>query len=472
MLNRHYLGDAPHPADLTYIDGYMTDLDQHPADDGPAPLSEADAPASASAPAPADSPVDGERKVPLVMAEPKDRAPGEVQSNPIGLVFIAGLFAMLWFWAGPRYFFVVVGLVIMIFLHELGHYMTARWTGMKATQFFLFMGPRIWSFQRGETEYGIRSLPVGAFVRIVGMHNLDPYDPADADRAYMNKSYPRRMLVITAGSMMHFIQAILLFLVVTTAVGLDNPDRWSIGQVSRLTTGETPSVVAELEPGDTIVEVDGVVTTNWVEMRDYIRDNPGREVSLTVLSDGETSVRSTTLATLTDEEGDDYGFLGVSPTFEHTRGSPWLAFEMFGETFWQALKSIPVFLSPSTFAELGQLMFSGSEQVDRNSDEALERPISVVGAVRIAGDPDFDIAWPITMLAILNIFIGILNLVPLLPLDGGHAAVATYERIRSRRGRPYHADIAKLLPLTYAVVGVLAFVMISTVYLDIVRPIN
>jgi membrane-associated protease RseP (regulator of RpoE activity) len=415
---------------------------------------------------------DAKRDVPLVMAEPKDRAPGEAQSNPIGLIFIVGLFALLWFAAGPRYFMVAVGLMIMIFLHELGHFMTARWTGMKATQFFLFMGPRIWSFQRGETEYGIRSLPLGAFVRIIGMHNLDPPDPADADRAYMNKSYPKRMLVITAGSMMHFIQAILLFMVVTTAIGLDDPDRWSIDEISRLETGETPSVEAGLQPGDTITAIDGLGTTNWVELRDYIRENPGAEVTLTVLSDGETSERVTTLATRPDAEtGDPVGFLGVTPTFEHTRESPLLAVQMFGETFWQSLTSIPRFLSPSTFIELGQLMFSGSETVDATSEEA-ERPISVVGAVRIAGDPDFDIAWSISLLAVLNIFIGILNLMPLLPLDGGHAAIATYERLRSRKGRPYHIDVAKLLPLTYAVVFLLGFVFISTLYLDIARPIT
>ncbi|MEM7276176.1 MAG: site-2 protease family protein, partial [Actinomycetota bacterium] len=134
--------------------------------------------------------------------------------------------------------------------------------------------------------------------------------------------------------------------------------------------------------------------------------------------------------------------------------------------------SIPQFLSPSTFAELGQLMTEGSAQVDRDSDEALERPISLVGAVRIAGEPEAEISQPIFLLGVLNIFIGILNLLPLLPLDGGHAAIATYERIRSRNGKRYHADIAKLLPLTYAVVALFLFIFVSTVYLDIVRPIG
>lgn len=410
--------------------------------------------------------------VPLVFAEPKDRAPEEVQSNPLGLILIAGLFGLLWFGAGPRYFWVVVGLMVMIFLHELGHYLTARWTGMKATQFFLFMGPRIWSFHRGETEYGIRLLPIGAFVRIIGMHNLDPVAPEDESRAYKNKSYPRRMLVITAGSLMHFIQAIILFLIVTSFIGLDDPEKWSVGEISALETGETPAVVAELAPGDTITAVDGVVSTDWRDLRTYIRANPGETVDLTVIRDGETIQKTTTLATLEDANGgDDFGFLGVAPSFEHTRQSPVLAFELFGETFWQALTSLPRFLSPSTFTNLGSSVLSGAGEVDIESEEA-QRPISVVGAVRIAGQPDFDITWPISLLAILNIFIGLLNLVPLLPLDGGHAAIATYERIRSRKDKPYHADVAKLLPLTYGVVALLAFVMLSTVYLDIVRPIQ
>ncbi len=127
----------------------------------------------------------------------------------IGLGVIAVLLVALYMWS-PWAFVFVIGLLISIFLHELGHFSTARWTGMKATQFFLFMGPKLWSFRRGETEYGIRAYPVGAFVRIIGMNNLDEVAPEDEPRAYRNKSYPRRMLVITAGSIMHILIAIAL----------------------------------------------------------------------------------------------------------------------------------------------------------------------------------------------------------------------------------------------------------------------
>ena len=107
-------------------------------------------------------------------------------------------------------FVFAVGILISVFLHEAGHFVTARMTGMKATQFFLGFGPRLWSFHRGETEYGVRALPLGAFVRIIGMNNMDEVPPADEARTYRQKSYPRRMLVISAGSLMHLLIAIVL----------------------------------------------------------------------------------------------------------------------------------------------------------------------------------------------------------------------------------------------------------------------
>ncbi len=413
-----------------------------------------------------------DQRPPWVMAEPKEVEAGEEKTSPIGLVILALLFGLLWFGAGPRAFLVVMGLMVMIFLHELGHFMTARWTGMKATQFFLFMGPRIWSFRRGETEYGIRSLPVGAFVRIVGMNNLDPYPPEDRERAYMHKSYPRRMLVITAGSMMHFIQAFILFIVLSSVIGAPDSSKWTIAEISRLETGETPSVEAGLVPGETITAVDGVDTTDFAVLQEYVRERAGETVELEIV--GEDGVRTvdTTLAERPLSDGTMAGFLGVSPDFGKTKQSPVAGIEEFGTAFWRSLTLIPQFLSIDTLTNLVSLMGQGSADVDILSDEAATRPVSMVGAVRLAGNAEADWAIPVVMLAYINIFVGIFNLLPLLPLDGGHAAIATYERIRSRKGKPHHMDVAKLLPLTYAVVAVLAFLMISTVWLDIFRPIG
>ncbi|MEM8925042.1 MAG: RIP metalloprotease [Actinomycetota bacterium] len=417
--------------------------------------------------------MDEDKKAPWALVEPEDVAPGEERTNPFGLVMIIGLFALLWFWAGPRYFLVVLGLMIMIFLHELGHFVTARWTGMKATQFFLFMGPRIWSFRRGETEYGLRSLPLGAFVKIVGMNNLDPTPPEDEHRAYRNKSYPRKMLVITAGSMMHFIQALILFIVLSSVIGSPDYDRWTISAISRLETGETPSVEAGLVPGETILSVDGTSSTNFRDLQEYLRDRPGEEVALEVqgLDDSVRTV-STELATVPLSNGDEIGFLGITPATERARTSPVEGMENFGIAFWESLKAIPRLLSPTTYLNLVGLMFQGQEEVSLTSEEAQNRPVSMVGAVRLAGSASFDWAFPVSMLAFINIFVGIFNLVPLLPLDGGHAAIATYERIRSRDGKPYHMDVAKLLPLTYVVIAMLGFLMLTTIWLDIFRPIG
>ncbi len=438
---------------------------------------------------------DDASSTPWVMREPAERAPGEEATNPINLALFLGLFGLIWYFAGFRSFLFVMGLVVMIFLHELGHFMTARWTGMKATQFFIGFGPRIWSFRRGEVEYGLRAIPAGAFVRILGMNNLDPIeDPADQPRAYMHKSYPRRMLVITAGSIMHFIQAVLLFIFAFSVVGEIDPDSsWDIATISgadlleqpdspdgeATITREVPAEEAGLLPGDTIAAVDGIDTVLWADLRTYLRDRPGEPVTLSVIrADGSQDDVVATLATIPDTASDNpdavVGFLGIAPSFDgRDRLSPVVGVEAFGSAMKAGVTTIPRFFTPSNFANLGSLLFQGQQDVDIASDEANERPISMVGAVRIAGQEDFDPLVPITFLAFINVFVGLVNLVPLLPLDGGHAAIATYERIRSQFTKePYHADVAKLLPMTYGVVMLLAFLFISTVWLDIFRPIS
>jgi len=374
----------------------------------------------------------------------------------------------------------------MIFLHELGHFMTAKWTGMKSTQFFLGFGPTLLSRTRGEVEWGIKALPLGAFVRIVGMSNLDPFDPEDAPKAYINKSYPRRMLVITAGSMMHFIQAAVILVFVVSFIGvrdaavidqalIDEPRPWTIGEISRLETGETPSIEAGLNVGDRIVAIDGVPLDDFVGMAEYIRARPGEEVTLEIERADGVFEATTVLAEVPTEDGGTVGFLGVAALYDRQTLSPVSAIGLGVEVGTTAMTFIPQrFLSPSTWANLGSLVLEGSEQVDITSDEAAERPISLVGAVRISGQvAEIDWALSLLFLAQINIFVGILNLIPLLPLDGGHAAIATYERLRSRKGRaPYRADITKLLPITYAVVALFGFIGLTTVWLDIVRPIS
>ncbi len=406
-------------------------------------------------------------------------------TNWPALIVLAGFFAFIGY-LGIAYLAMVLGLVIMIFLHELGHYMTAKWSGMKSTQFFIGFGPTLFSRQRGEVEWGIKALPFGAFVRIVGMSNLDPFDPEDADKAYINKSYPRRMWVITAGSMMHFIQAAVILVFVVSIVGLrdaaiidealdDAPRPWTIGEISQLETGETPSIEAGLAVGDRIVAIDGQPLSDFVSLAEYVRARPGEDVTLEIARGDEIFDTTTTLTEVPTDDGGTIGFLGVAALYDRQTLSPGAAIGLGVDVGSTAITFIPQrFFSPETWANLGALVLEGPEDVSITSDEAAERPISLVGAVRISGQvAEIDWALSLLFLAQINIFVGILNLIPLLPLDGGHAAIATYERIRSRKGiAPYRADIAKLLPLTYVVVAVFGFIGLTTVWLDIVRPIS
>ncbi len=403
---------------------------------------------------------------------------GEGEVNWPLLIGLIGLLGFLGF-VGIRYLAVVLALLLMIFLHELGHFLTARWTGMKVTQFFLGFGKTIWSFRRGEVEYGIKVVPAGAFVRIIGMNNLDPVEPADEPRAYRNASYPRRMLVITAGSMMHFLQAILIFVVVTSFIGIRDRDEaaWEIAELSQLEDGSpAPAIVAGLEIGDRIVAIDGLGTVPFEGVVDYLSARPGEEVTLLVereVPEASTQTLELTavLASVPQSDGSVRGFLGVGPQFDRIRSGPVDGLQFFWENLSEAVTAIPRFFGPSSLANLGSLVLEGSEEVDITSAEA-ERPISMVGAVRVAGNPDFDWIAPLIILGSINVFIGVINLVPLLPLDGGHAAIATYERVRSIRGRRHQVDVAKLMPLTYAVVALMGFIFLTTIWLDIARPIG
>src|SRR4051812_7182948 len=135
---------------------------------------------------------------------------GELASSPIRLVLLVGGILALGFVAGWPVLVIVLAIIVMIFLHELGHYVTAKWAGMKVTEYFIGFGPRIWSFQRGETEYGVKAIPAGAYVRIIGMNSLDEVDPADEPRTYRQQPFWQRFTVAVAGSTMHFLLALIL----------------------------------------------------------------------------------------------------------------------------------------------------------------------------------------------------------------------------------------------------------------------
>lgn len=390
------------------------------------------------------------------------------QRAVIGIGIIIALLVLLYSWSTWAFVF-VIGLLISIFLHELGHFVTARWTGMKATQFFLFMGPKLWSFRRGETEYGVRAYPVGAFVRIIGMNNLDEVAPEDEARAYRNKSYPRRMLVITAGSIMHMLIAVALFLGVYAVNGKQvESGRVGIGSVE---VGY-PAAQAGVHAGDIVLSIDGVRPTTPDAFVTEIRSHqPGDSVTL-VLQRGDATVTRVVGLGSNPTQGEGFGkaFLGVSSGSEvvwNNESIPRAArdgiFEM-GPAVWRSVVGVVKVLNPVNI--IGHL--SGSNN-DLNT-----RPTTVVGISKMSASIGDSAGFGGLLLTLgaVNVFVGLLNLFPVLPFDGGHAAIATYERLRSRRGRaPYRADITKMIPVAMTMIAVLAMLFITGLYLDVTKPL-
>ena len=359
----------------------------------------------------------------------------------------------------------VVGLLVSVFLHEIGHFVTAGWAGMKRTQFFMGFGPKLWSTHRNGVEYGVRALPLGAFVRIVGMNNLDPVDEADRDVAYSAKPYRWRLLVITAGSIMHAIIAVVILVFVYTVGGrVQETGRTEIFAVSEGSAAEA----AGLRSGDVVVSVGGERIDSSDELRTVVASfAPGTMVDIGFERDGRFSTTEATLQARpsADEVGqgflgvgtDSYGRdrLGVLEAASHVAGDLW---EGMGNTF----EGIVTVVNP----------VNQWEQVTNEDADPGKRPTTVVGITQVAGDigERNGIFSVLEILAAVNIFVGIFNLLPLLPFDGGHALIATYERLRSRPGRRYQADVEKMWPVTVAVLTMLLFLTMTGLYLDITRP--
>jgi membrane-associated protease RseP (regulator of RpoE activity) len=417
-----------------------------------------------------------------------------VRDGRVSLYVLIAFVVLIGLLGGWSTLFVIAAIIVMVFLHELGHYLTAKAAGMKVTEFFIGFGPKIWSFKRGETEYGFKAIPAGAYVRIIGMHNLEEVKPEDEPRTYRQKPFWRRLSVAVAGSAMHFlialtcIWAILVFSGAPQGglfqVAKESPE-WAIDEI----TPGSGADVAGLQAGDKIVSFNGERHDLFSEIRPLIQDSPGKTVQLGVLRNGQ---ELTLTATIGEDAG--HGLLGVrtkQPDVVIEKKNPVLAvpqsFLEFGTATTESLKALGGRFSPAGISDFASQVADGSNEgpvvsngssggaSSSSQSENKDRFISIVGAVGIGAELTRQ-GWVsfVFFLALINIFIGIFNLVPLLPLDGGHVAIAVYEKIRSMLsgGKPYHADVAKLLPLTYAVVLVLVFVGVSSLYLDIVNPIH
>ena len=385
----------------------------------------------------------------------------------------------------------IVALLFSVMLHETGHFVTAKKFGMKVTRYFVGFGPTIWSTWRGETEYGIKALPFGGFVKIVGMTSLDEVDPADEPRSFRRQPGWQRIIVLCAGSFMHFVLAFLLIFSLALGIGIENANTTQLGTVSRCVASSStalangtctasdkasPAKQAGLRVGDKVTAFDGMPVSTWTQLGDAIRRaRPGAPATITVLRDGKTLTLHATLTTISGRSG---AYLGVAPTVVFQVASPWRAVQYAGSAFGQVI----VGSAKAVAALPGALPKLFSK--DR-ANTAGGQVSSVVGAAEATGAAvaanvgwQYKVSFVLLLIASLNIFVGVFNMLPLLPLDGWHVAVVIYERIRAwlarlrRRRDPGLVDMAKLLPVSFSIFVVLIFFGVVLILADIVNPVN
>jgi membrane-associated protease RseP (regulator of RpoE activity) len=431
--------------------------------------------------------------------QPGDRdRPAERETSFLPLAIAGVLLLVLGLRAGLPLILMILGVIVMITIHELGHFLTAKWAGMKVTEFFIGFGPKLWSFRRGETEYGFKAVPAGAYVRIIGMNNLDEVAPEDEARAYRQQSFPKRLAVVLAGPATHLLQAFVILFVMFTLVGvrggepliedegklISDEDSWFVESV----TPDSAAEAAGLRSGDRIAAFDGEQVRTWADVQGQIGSRDvGDQVTLTVLRSGEEIDLTTELGGRPRSAGGDPGspFLGVGPDWAKETIGPVEAtgrsITATGDVMWQSLVAMGSFFSPEGLGSYADTVSEGSGTTSPGAggsgsgdevEEGGDRVLSILGVLRLgsdAGANGLDNLLPIFLM--ITVFVGLINLVPLLPFDGGHAVVAIYERVRSRNGQRYHADVTKLLPVAYAVVMGLVILGVTSLYLDIVNPI-
>ncbi len=381
-------------------------------------------------------------------------------------------------------FSVIVSLVAIVMLHELGHFVAAKASGMKVTEYFVGFGPRIWSFRRGETEYGVKALPFGGYVKIPGMTNLDEVDPADEPRTYRQQSFGARIAVSFAGPAMNFLLAIVLTWGLVTFVGVPNSNQVEFQGLNTVGGKASPAQLAGVRPGDIVVSVDGkAVGGNESVVTHAVQRHPGVPLTLVLERNGQRKTLTVTPANgrVAHEQGADapsgsapFGVIGVTFGEPLQRENPLRALGRVPVDLWNVTSSSVVGLghivSPSGISQRFHEVSSASaaNQAAANGTRAY----SIVGIVNVANSAaEAGIAVLISLLILLNVFLGVINLFPMLPLDGGHIAIAVYERIRTGRRRvAYHADAAKLLPLTWATLMLIGIIVLPALLTDILHP--
>jgi membrane-associated protease RseP (regulator of RpoE activity) len=405
---------------------------------------------------------------------------GRVLQLLVGLGLISALFFVLGW--GYLLLFIAI-LIVIVMLHELGHFATAKWAGMKVTEYFVGFGPRLWSVRRGETEYGVKAIPAGGYVRIVGFTSLEDVPQDDEPRAYRQQPFGKRIIVASAGSVMHLLIAFVLAVILVVGFGkLTN--NYTVASLEHWPGRETPAALAGLKPGDTIVSIDGKSFSNPNSMTDVIKRSTGKPLRLGVERDGKLIHLTATPANGKDITVDgsslaNRGYLGVEI---QEASAPVGLLASVGDSFntmWQVtdseVRGLAQTFSPSGLSSvLHQVTNSKAAQSAASDPGSAPRPVSIVGIANLGAQSEqAGLASVLVLLITINIVFALLNMLPMIPLDGGHVAVAAYEWIRTKKGQPYYrADITKLFPVAALFVAFLAVFVFAGIYLDITHPLQ
>jgi len=365
---------------------------------------------------------------------------------------------------GQIAFFVVI--LVIILIHEAAHFGVAKAFGIKVEEFFVGFGPRLWSTRRGETEYGVKALPFGGYVRIAGMNPFQEPSARDRPRTFGSKPIWQRALVIVAGPSTHFVLAFVFFALWLGFVGRPTTSEPVVLQVQSSLAGQpSPAAEAGLRAGDRIVGVDGITAPTEGQLITYTQQHAGEPITIRVERDGRVFPVTLKPVLAPGETQQKVGRIGVILTLGRDAEGPVASVvdgaKLVGTYTAVVVRSLGHLFGPQGIGRVFDLLFGNAQ---RQPGDAT----SVIGAGRIAGQAasSGNFGDVLLLFATLNVFIGILNLLPLLPFDGGHLAVLAVEKVR---GKPI--DARKLLPVTAVVATLLIVFMVSLVYLDITKPV-
>jgi membrane-associated protease RseP (regulator of RpoE activity) len=369
----------------------------------------------------------------------------------------------------------VIALLLSVMVHEFGHYITARKYGMWVSEFFVGFGKRIWSVQRGETEFGVKAIPAGGYCKIEGMSPNDDMPEGQEDRAFYKASSVKKLVVLGAGSFLHFVLGFVLLLTLLAGIGTN--------QVLPVINEVVPNSAAQaagILPGDEIVSINGKKVTEWYKDVEVIRQSKGSELTLVLSRNGE-EITVNAAARLTDLDGTKRYVLGIVNDVGLKRSGLLISVKnsatVTKDFLVESVKSLGKL--PEKIPALWGATVRGEER-DANG------LVGVVGVARVSGEavgsdkltPMERLATFVLIVASLNIFVGVFNLLPILPLDGGHMAVAIADSIRAffarLRGRPRPApiDVTVLTPITMVVFVVLATLTLLLLVADVINPVT